>query len=337
MKTTKYNYLIAILLLLLNGSAIGMNIASTVLKTGFRGTCSAIEFALLSMPFVSNVLFNPADIRAKKLQNVQSNTSDSINSFISTIAREQGINDIKVIARNDVHDYSTDDNGKIIYIPCKDAVELEALIKNNNRNEKEEKQLAYHIGTIYHELTHNSNESLKYIPMYESAIGTVGAVAGSIALTHAVKKYIPTISSHYLLHNAFKIARGSAALSLSLYIMQMNLYKKYDELKADDGIPSQKALLEAQAEKFEVRHAEYSKVIDIIKERAHYGDIISPPAENEFSRKQLLAMKMLPKAWFNKPLIMDCVFHAKEEHPSDIRRALRFRNRIDQLEAIDKN
>ena len=112
------------------------------------------------------------------------------------------------------------------------------------------------------------------------------------------------------------------------------VYKKYDELKADNGIPHKKPLLEASAEKYEARHAEYLRCIDIIKERAQYKDIISPPEGNEFSRAQLVAMKTFPKHWFNKPLIMDCVFHATSEHPSDVRRALQYRDKIKPIENI---
>jgi hypothetical protein len=335
MKKIRYLFLkIALFCTVIAQNVLSMNIATALAKGIIAGACSTAEVALVSMPAASSILFNPADLRAQKLQNAQSDAPKAITQLISQIASERGLSDLKVILHHTMHDYSTDDNGKILYVPTKKAIELEKLINNNDRNEIDQKRLNEHSATIHHELTHGANRSLKYVPMYESIIGTIGALASQTALTYTAKKYIPTIHKNFVLKNTFKLARGTVGLSVAFALINMNLYKKYDELKADDGIPHKKPLLEATAEKFEARHAEYLRSIDIIKERAQYKDIISPPEGNEFSRLQLLAMKTLPKHWFNKPLVMDCVFHATSEHPSDLRRALRLRYRIEHIENV---
>lgn len=168
--------------------------------------------------------------------------------------------------------------------------------------------------------------------MYDAVIGITGAIATSATLTHNIKKHIPSINNNFALRNGFKLARSGITTITAFNLMQMNMYKKYDELKADDGIPNKKELLEAQAEKYEARHTDHLKCINIIKERADYKTILyGTLPDDQFNRKQLLAMKILPKTWFNKALVMNIIFHAHTDHPSDIRRAMRFRKRIAKI------
>jgi hypothetical protein len=312
-------------------STFTMNMAITVVKGTISGLCSTTEMLLTCAPLLDKYLFNPADIRAEKLKNVQSNAPESITTFVTDIAETRGVHNVKVVMSGDAHDYSTDDNAGIILIPDKQAQELETLLGKSTLTSEEKEQLNEHTGTLHHELTHGIMRSLKYAPMYDAAIGTASALSLSTTLTRFAYKYCPGIQQNFALRNTFKLVRGALALPFAFNVMSMNLYKKYDELKADDGIPNEKDLLVAQIKRHEKRHDTHLHYVDVIKERASFGDIISPPEGNDFTRPQLLAMKMLPKNTFNKSIVMDTVFHSSTEHPSDLRRANRFKDRLAKL------
>jgi len=308
------------------------NIALKAAKMGISGACSLIELFVTSTPLLQTILFNQTDQEAKKLQNAQSNTPQIVTDLITNIADDRKINDLKIILHNNYHHYAMHDRAKILYVPTYLAEELESLLQNSNRSIEEEQKFNLHIGTIHHELTHCINKSGVYSPLYDTAIETTGAIAISAILTSVIKKHIPIIHNNFALRNGFKLIRSGFTLYTTLNIMNMNMYKKYDELKADDGIPNKKELLTAQIAKYEAKHNDYLTSIDIIKERADYPTILwKELPDNQFTRKQLLAMKLLPKSLFNKPLTMDIVFHAKQSHPSDLRRELRFKERFAKL------
>lgn len=311
-------------------SAFSMHIATMIAKGAISGLCSTSELFLTSVPLLNTTIFNPADLQKQKLANVQSDASEPVTHFATNLARSRGINDVRVVL-SDAHDYGTNDNANIIEVPRKEAEELEKLLTKPILTSKEKEEMDEKIGTWHHELTHCQMRSLKYVPMYDAAIGTLGGIATSAGIIHFTHKYFPSIRNNFVLRNAFKLGRGAVTLSLACKLMNMNLYKKYDELKADDGIPNEKDLLVAQIKRHEKRHDMHLHWIDVIKERASFGDIVSPPESNDFPRCQLLAMKIIPKNLFNNPLIMDAVFHANTEHPSDLRRANRFKDRLAKL------
>ncbi|HEX4068771.1 MAG TPA: hypothetical protein VHX42_01610 [Candidatus Babeliales bacterium] len=324
------NYLIACTLIMQIGTSLSMNIATTIAKGAISSLCSTTEMLLTCAPLLDKYLFNPADIRAEKLKNVQSNAPETITAFITKIAQSRNIHNVKVILSDD-YDYSTNDNGNIILIPNKYVGELETLLSKSTLTTQEKEQLDEHTGIVHHELTHGTMRSLKYAPIYDAAIGTVGAASLSATLTRFTHTYFPGVQKSFTLRNVFKLARGAFALPFAFKLMNMNMYKKYDELKADDGIPNQKDLLTAHMKRHEKRHDIYLHWVDTIKKHASFSDIISPPEDNDFSRPQLLAMKTVPKQLFNQPLVMDAVFHANTEHPSDLRRANRFKDRLAKL------
>ncbi len=333
MKRTNYTYLLsALLCTTITHNALSMNVLKTMAKCGIAGACSLTELFITSAPVLNTVIFQPNDLRAEKLKDAQSDAPQIVTDYITHIATERGLKNAKVILNGDAHDYCTNTNGNIVYIPTKQAEELESLLTNNNRNGQEEKKLNEHIGTIHHELTHNINSSLKYVPMYDAAIGTTGAVTTSAILSHYIKKQIPIIQKNFALRNCFKLVRSGTTAFVAFNLMHMNMYGKYDELKADDGVPNKKELLDVLAETFEDRHASHLRCVDIIKEKADYPTILWKELPDDmFSRKQLLAMKILPKKAFDNAIVMDTIFYANAEHPSDLRRAERFRKRSAEL------
>lgn len=336
------NVLIALFCTVIAQNALSMHIATALAKGGISSICTGAELLLTTGLIISNVLDSPNNnIGAKSSKDKQSEAPETITSFIKEISTNREIADIKVVLNDNFHDYSANVNDKTLNVPTQQATELELLIGNKNRSLQDEKKLNKHMAIVHHELTHIERNSPKRLSVYNSyitPISTIGAIGLTQLSSHIAKRYIPQLGTSFVLRNAFKIGRGFGTLALSKYLMDMNknmnLYNKYEELKTDDGVPQKKELLEPFAEYFESHHAEKIKDIISIKENYSNKDIIYPPKNNYFTRPQLLAIKTLPTAWFNKPLIMDCVFHATSEHPSDLRRALRIRDRIKHIENI---
>ena len=211
-------------------STLSMNMAITVAKGAVSGLCSTAEIMMTCAPLLDKCLLNPADRQAEKLKNTQSNAPESVTHFVTKIAHSRGINNVKVVLAGDAHDYSTNDNGNIIFIPNKQAQELTTLLGKSTLTSEEQEQLNEHTGTLHHELTHGTMRSLKYAPMYDAAIGTAGALSLSTALTRFTHKYYPSIQQNFALRNAFKLTRGALVLPFAVNLMNMNFYKKYDEL-----------------------------------------------------------------------------------------------------------
>ena len=82
----------------------------------------------------------------------------------------------------------------------------------------------------------------------------------------------------------------------------------------------------------------YLAVIDDVKS-ATWEDIAKRPESHRkiLNNIQIYAIKILPHDWFNSPTVMDILFHAREEHPSNLRRAMRFRERIAELEKQERH
>ncbi|HSC25451.1 MAG TPA: hypothetical protein VLB80_04530 [Candidatus Babeliales bacterium] len=304
------------------------NIMRAITKGAIAAACSSIELLFTFSPLANATLLNPADLRAKNLKNVQSNAPESIINFVTHIAKEKEINDVKVILNDKAYSYNTDTNKHIIFIPNKEATDLELLLAKTTLTSEEEEQLNRHKSILYHEIAHNIRSSNKYVPMYEASIGTVGGITTSALLTRFTHKLFPTFKQHFALKNTLKMARGGVTFFTIYNIMNMNFYAKYEELKADDGIPSQKKVLQAHINDSKKRHEAYLECINIIKERASLHDIILSHKDDQFTKPQLFAMKILPKNCFAKPLVMDIVFHMRSSHPSDLRRIHRLEKKI---------
>jgi hypothetical protein len=299
-------------------------------KLGISGACSAAELLITSGRLIGAIyLDHAAKIYTKELQDVQSDAPQIITDYISDIAKERNINNVRVIL-NDDYDYSANSYTNIIHVPKPMASELELLLNNKNRNLEEEKQLNEHIGTIHHELTHIVRHSKKYCLFYDTIIGTTGAMASTMTLSHIIKKNIPIISKNFILNNGFKVARALCTLQMSRYLTDMNLHGKYDELKADDGIPNKKELLEAQTAFYRNRHEQMLQSVNFVKENDY--KTICEEFYASPSRIQYLAIKTIPQKWFNNPLVTDTVFNMYSSHPSNLRRALRFEKRLNNLE-----
>lgn len=121
-------------------TALSMHIAPRLAKYGISGLCSLTELLITAAPIVDKIIFQPNDLRTQKLKDTQSNAPQIVTDYITEIATEHGIENVKVVLNSNTHDYLTDDNGAIIGIPTKHAQKLESLLNNSNRNPQERKR-----------------------------------------------------------------------------------------------------------------------------------------------------------------------------------------------------
>ncbi len=327
--------LITILFTMITHNASGMDTTIKIAKLGISGACSLTELFVTAAPIMSTLFMPRIDLTQK--QKPVSNTPEEITSLVTDLATQRGVKNITVIADETSHDYNINDVSNILYIPREKAQELQSLLNNQDRTQQEDKMLHEHIGSIHHELSHSKRQSLIYVPIYEASIGTTAGIATSGVATALVKKCIPYIYANFALRNAFKLTRAGLTFTVIGNIFSMNFYKKYDELQADEEIPNKKELLGALAEKYENRHNNLLACVSTIKKNANYSTIIYEKLpDDQFNRKQLLAMKILPAEYFNNPWVSDIIFNFNKEHPSDIRRAVRFKKRIADLETDKK-
>ena len=168
----------------------------------------------------------------------------------------------------------------------------------------------------------------------------------AIALKPLITRLIPQLNTSFLLRNTAKVVTGFVKLYAIFGLMK--LYSKYDELKADDGIPNEKELLKTQAQDYENRWKKVKNDIawieknitwsNIFKSKLlrKYTDDTSENIDKNYALSELLAMKTFGQNNFNKyPILSDAFIphYRNGDHPSDLRRAMRFRKRIKQLES----
>ncbi len=301
--------------------------------------CSAFEY--------SRVITTTAQIAThihysgqKKQKKYSSNATQKIIDFVHAQAQERNMsNNISVYVNEEpIMPYGANSIKNRIYLTPEIAQNLEKLIEKKEINAllpEEEKQFAECIGSIHHELTHLiNNDTLNHL-IYDSIIGIIGSAIIFYGINTAMNNYIPSLHSNFALCNNLKILRGILRMKLTEYIRNFNIYGKYQELRADDGIPSKKELLEPMAILFQSTHDTLMENIDTIK---------SEPWKQIINKRQiikdyfdtntigLLMIKLIPKQWFSNPLVTDLVFHLRSTHPSDLRRALRLKRRIATLE-----
>ncbi|HSC25218.1 MAG TPA: hypothetical protein VLB80_03330, partial [Candidatus Babeliales bacterium] len=164
---------------------------------------------------------------------------------------------------------------------------------------------------------------------YENIIGVIGSAIITKIINQSLIKHIPSLKNNFIAYNTLKIGRGIARIEIARYIINSNMYSKYAELRADNGIPNEKALLEAQAQEFRQEHEELLGVIDDIKTSLYKQIINRPEMHREMlNTPQVLAMKILPKKWFDTPLITNIVCYPRSTHPCGRQRELNFLHRI---------
>ena len=292
--------------------------------------CSTCALLSKAIPALSALAQQYHNIQKDSNTVVISNASEKIINFITQIAETRNIKNIKIII-NDAHgDYASQSLKNVIILDSPTAKELENLLNTKELTQKEQEILYDHIAAVHHELTHIKNDDSRYILIYESIIGTIASTIITTPITHFLIKNFPILASNFKIHNTFKIACALTEYAIARYIIDSNLYSKYTELRADNGIPNKKELLESQFEFHMQIHNNSLEGIDEIKKSSWketkdaYGSAISIP--------QIFAFKIIPKKFFDIPFVMNLVYYARSTHPCNLQRALRFKKRIEQID-----
>ena len=127
-------------------------------------------------------------------------------------------------------------------------------------------------------------------------------------------------------------------------------YSKYEELKADDGIPNKKELLEAELNYRKKGHDNNVMWwVNGVKDHCTFGDLFRIKlqhcyhndgemfADKNLNLLQLIIIKLVPRNIFKtSPQFNNMCFRLNKTYPTDLQRALRFRKRIKELEEQSK-
>lgn len=337
MKIIRNIYLLITLVLTVqtNTSFAMQNIAAKITGIGLSSLCSGFELMCAFNPLWTSYFIHCPAMLAKKEKEYHSNASEKIMHFVQLLKEKRNINqNIHVIIKENGHrDYSMASHKNILYIPPMVSKELEELLAKKELTQEEQIKLNRHIASVHHELTHLKNDDTTNTFIRENVIGTIGSAIITETINQYFIKQVPFLNNNFIAHNALKIGRGIGRIVIARYIINSNPYEKYAELRADDGIPNEKALLESQVNCFHQEHEELLSVIDDIKSSS-YQEIINRPETHRamLNTLQVFAMKILPKEWFNIPFITNIVCYARATHPCGRQRELRFLQRIATLD-----
>lgn len=285
-------------------------------NSAFCGLSSLAHWLLVAMPVASGG-FDPS--RAPNLQdNIASNVSPIVHTFFEEIAQSRNIQGVRFVTHA-INDYGTKSAAKIIYIPEGDATQLTTMLlkKQSGQSLDENEQLALDTiaASIHHELSHIARQSCVKkanfecaSPFITQAIWILGNTALSSYTEPLYASYLAGTEDRALIQAPLNLATGAAKLWLSFKLCQ--LYGKWDEMKADDGIPNEEHLLKAAAAFHDQEHRHSQKV-----------------------RPQGLITRHIST---KLPLVHEVydTFTTQNQHPTDLMRKNRFETR---LKAIQKN
>jgi hypothetical protein len=308
-------------------------------KEGLSMGCSEFELICALYPVIRIAQIVRYNTEERKPSYLSSNAPQKIIDFIRLQAKVRNLdNNIIVLIEEKEVGYSTNTIDNAIFMGPLDAQSLEDLLEKKESNTltpEEQEQLANHTAAIHHELTHIANNDNFYSYIYNSTIGMAGSAIIFCCINTISNHYIPSLKSNFALHNNLKLIRGIMRMRLVHFICESHIYTKYMELRADDGIPAEKELLEAKANYFQKRHENIIEEIDTVKSLS-WKEIIDKRQIIKdhcgISTIGLLMIKLLPKQWFSNSLVTNMVLNLRETHPSDLHRAERFRKRIAELE-----
>lgn len=251
-------------------------------------------------------------ITSDNKSNSSSIDSQKVKNFISNIAKQQGLTCSIKFAINP-EGYSVKKIGKTVNfcLNKEQENELENAINNSNQT-----TLNLHTAFIHHELTHIKRDPT---PRQLLTLAT-GSLIPATALTFFPKSISET--------NVLLLLVTSQILNLMII---PTILDKYEEIRADDGIPNKRELLTAQSNSFITHHKNMIKEIDNIK---NYPSLIEAYIKKRhyFSLAKIFIARTLPTKYFVTSLLFCELMHITDEHPSDLFRAKRFESRLKKLE-----
>ncbi len=318
-------------------------------KTTISGACTLANWGLTVFPALSTILDSwVSDVHVKKNKETVSNVPESIINLVKKEVENHSINNVKCISSGNRHDYSTYDPLKILYMPDKKIAELLPLLQKEKLTKKEQATFNFHRADINHELEHIRRQSSLWHDKYIPIAATVVTQGAAMCFKPFLNWLFPLTRHSFILNNTIKIIGGTAKLGIIFALMHLS--KKYEELKADDGIPDEEKLLAVSAEYYEKRFEDkmknvhfinnipLSKLLSIKMKRKH-TDKREKEIDNDYTIPQILAIKAFgPERFSRFPILSDIFFkyYRNGDHPSDLRRSIRLRDRIKKLKANQK-
>ncbi len=333
-----------------------MSIAPITTRKTISRLCTAFNWSTVAIPTIAALFFDKKILQREKEKNkfIKSDAPEKIIQLIKQETEKRNLYDIRCCIKEDggeFPNYSTNSVARIIYIPKTRAAKLEKLLNTETQNKTPEEQKEYnnHLSTIHHELTHIERNSMKRRKVKIAAAAIAQGL--DLAVNQIITKKIPYIKNSFWLNNIYKVAGGITKSFLINNLTNIQ-YKKYEELKADDGVPNQKELLEAEANEWKECHDKQMWWVNGIKNNCTFIDLLRIKLQHKycheakesekvvdevFNLPQLIFVKLIPKNIFNKsPLLNDICFALNKRQPSYLRRAMRFRKRIEQLNQNQK-
>ncbi len=351
MLTTKLKQtaIIFILALSIVHPLFNMSIAPITTRKIVSRLCTTFNWSAVVIPIIDALFVEKIRLKQEKQGRkiIKSNAPKKIIKLVKQEAEKRNLYDIRCCIKEDSGEfpnYSVNQVARIIYIPKTRATELEKLLNTETQDRTSEKQMSYnnHLSSLHHELTHIERQNKEKYTKAKIAAATI-AQGLDLAVNQIITRKIPLIKNSFWLNNMYKLTGGITKLLLINNLTYIQ-YQKYEELKADDGIPNQKELLETMANKYKECHDNQMLWVNVVKNNCTFIDLLRIKLQHKYfhdnekfvdenlNLPQLILIKLIPENIFNKsPLLNDICFDFNSTHPSFLRRAMRFRKCIEQL------
>jgi hypothetical protein len=253
--------------------------------------------------------------------------NEMVNAYLQRIAQSRGLQNI-LVCKNDQTEISGVDGAcGILILGVGDLKTLEtyATKPREDLSVEEQGQLDRTEATIHHELTHIARGG-NARDFFGKSVAIFAAFPLAEVTRLCLAKYIS--SRHpagWLLNTTLYGLTGVASTVLGITTSN-SLIKRYEELKADDGIPNEKRLLTAKAADFEADHNNITRPFFLRIEKGHDDERLPRPHRALVRLLGVTTMDSYP--WIYELLRVGAL---TSTYPADITRALRLRKRIARL------
>lgn len=261
------------------------------------------------------------------------NYHPSVEKYLQSIAHqrtEKNI-DFSIILGST---YASTPSARMVKVPVKHVLRIDELLHKQNRSRAEQEELDIVEGTVHHELTHIvNNDVLRYI---RSA--GISALASFSVLDSLRKISMHSLAKQGIIYPRFRwiIASfygmtGIAGCKLG-YSINKAILKPIQELRADDGVPSERRLLDARAKYIKSHHE--------LEEREWVREVAEGRLTSDNPLQSMQARLIIKAAGLDimdkYPILYDLAWIGLS-HPCSSTREERIRARIAKLEKNEAN
>lgn len=150
-----------------------------------------------------------------------------------------------------------------------------------------------------------------------------------------------------ILHNTitknlyYKILSGLIAEKVTNYTITSNFFSKYEEFRADKGIPNKKKFLIPVIEELENDHQQTILPFITSAKNISFSEFFTCLLTREDEQKEIISalqvccIRYLPSSFYNNGPLMTILYSGKLPHPASIHRANLFRARLEEIEKAE--